>query len=479
MTTATAPAKPSLRSRITRHALLALVLVWGLGSAVVLTVGNHFAGEAFDRALLDDAYALAAHVRATDAGALRLDLTPREASLLRFDQKEAVLFTVFDAAGGYLGGDQGLLPGPAPSGADHVFTSLTLGGHNFRRVRLRPGGDTPFTVVMAQTIESRTQLQRQLMLYSALAQLWLLVVLASWLVRGIGSELQPLAALQDAVAQRDAGDLRPLPEALAQQAHAQDVQRLGEAVNALLARLEHSLRAQREFAGNVAHELRTPLAGMRMQAAQALAQDDPAVWRAELQNIAAAEQRASRTVDQLLALARADEGAAVLVLEPLALDALVREVVLRFLPRADALGVDLGAEGLDADVVVRGNAGLVEGIVNNLVDNALRYATGPTPHVTVGLWCDDAVDGPAREVLLGVTDNGPGLDAAMAEALQHRWAQGEQGVRMGAGAGLGLAIVSRHAALLGGRLVLAPGPGGRGLCAGVRLPLVSRHIPLA
>ena len=91
------------------------------------------------------------------------------------------------------------------------------------------------------------------------------------------------------------------------------------ALDGLLARVQQSLHAQREFAGNVAHELRTPLAGIRAQAAHALAHNDPAVWRSEIEGIAQAEQRASRTVDQLLALARAAEGGIALTLQPLAL----------------------------------------------------------------------------------------------------------------------------------------------------------------
>lgn len=131
------------------------------------------------------------------------------------------------------------------------------------------------------------------------------------------------------------------------------MQRLGEALDGLLARVREGLHAQREFAGNVAHELRTPLAGIRAQAAHALAQDDPAVWRSELEGIAQAEQRASRTVDQLLALARAAEGGIALSVQTVALDAVVRDVVLRCLPRADVLGVDLGAQGLEPGTQVR------------------------------------------------------------------------------------------------------------------------------
>ncbi|MBD9390973.1 sensor histidine kinase [Acidovorax sp. ACV01] len=457
---------PALRQRIGRRVLLSLVLIWGLGSAVVLGVGNHFVAQAFDRALLDDAHALAAHVRGGSPGAdaLRLDLTPREVGLLRFDQSETVWFAVYGPDGIFIAGDHDLAAGNVAPGSTHAFSQLAHQGRELRRVSLHIAGSPSFTVVMAQTTAERTQLLRRLLVYSGLAQLWLLVVLGSWLLRGIERDLRPLTTLQDAVDQRDAADLQPLPQALTQQAGTRDVQRLGMALDGLLARVQHSLHAQREFAGNVAHELRTPLAGIRAQAAHALAQDDPAIWRSELEGIKQAEQRASRTVDQLLALARAAEGGIALTLQTIALNALVRDVLLRFLSRADALGVDLGAEGLEQTVEVRASAALMEGILNNLLDNALRYGRGNPPRITVALQMR------GEHVVLSVADNGPGVDAALAQRLLQRWAQGDQGVRLGQGAGLGLSIVARYAQLMDGRLALDPAQDGPGLVASVWLP---------
>jgi two-component system, OmpR family, sensor histidine kinase TctE len=219
-----------------------------------------------------------------------------------------------------------------------------------------------------------------------------------------------------------------------------------------------------EFAGDVAHELRTPLAGIRAQAAYALAQDDPAAWRAGLQGIAMTEQRASRLVEQLLALARASEPGAALKMETIALDELVREVVLRFLPKAAALGVDLGAGGLDDRVEVRCDAALLEGILNNLIDNALRYGRGgASPRTTV------AIHRQEDAVVLSVTDNGSGLGTADPEHLTRRWAQGAQGRELGEGAGLGLSIVRRHADLLNADFSLQAVSPGPGLCAVLRL----------
>jgi two-component system sensor histidine kinase TctE len=191
------------------------------------------------------------------------------------------------------------------------------------------------------------------------------------------------------------------------------------------------------------------------------------VWRSELEGIAQAEQRASRTVDQLLALARAAEGDIALSLQPLSLDALVRDVVLRWLARADALGVDLGAQGLDSPVQVRGHAGLIEGLLNNLLDNALRYGRGEPAQITVSLRQEGDF------AVLQVADNGPGMDAALTTHVQQRWAQGAPGLTLGQGAGLGLSIVARYVQLLDGRLAMGSATPGPGLEVTVSLPLAA------
>ncbi|HXD42152.1 MAG TPA: sensor histidine kinase N-terminal domain-containing protein [Ramlibacter sp.] len=459
-----ASAKPSLRSRLARHVLLPLALTWGLGSIVVLMVAQHFAAQAFDRALLDDAWAMAAHVR-EEGSRVTLHLTPQEINTVLFDQTESVYFAVFGPGGTLLAGQAGLRPAQILPGESYTFSEMPFEGKLLRGVTLRRDEPVDFVVVMAMTTASRTQLLRELVAYSAPVQVLLLLALAWWLSRIIERDLHPVVQLQQAVDQRDAGDLAPLPPSLTQGATTQDLQRLGDAVNSLLSRLQESLSAQRHFAGNVAHELRTPLAGIRARAGYALAQDDPALWRTELQGIAQAEERASRLVDQLLALARADESNTGLVLEPIALDELVREVVLRFLPRADALGVDLGAEGLEEPVEVRGDKALIEGILNNLLDNALRYGSTSTPHVTVALHREGGA------VILSVTDNGPGLGIAEARQLTQRWTQGAQGQKLGQGAGLGLAIVRRYAELLHAQLSLERGAQGEGLCAKLRFQL--------
>ena len=452
--------KPSLRSRIARHVVLPLILMWGLGTAVALSVANHFAGQAFDRALLDDAYAVAANVR-SGANGPSLNLSPRELGALLFDQSESMYFAVLLPDGALVAGHAGLRPPPLPDNASYAFADIRFQGRELRASSLRRGEPTEYIVVIAQTSASRNRLLHRMLGYAVVPQALLLVLLAWWLLGVIQRDLQPLAELQRAVDRRDARDLTPVPQSVTTGASTRDIERLGLAVNSMLARLDESISAQREFAGNVAHELRTPLAGIRAQAGYALAHADPQVWREQLQGIVLGEARASHMVEQLLALALADEARAGLRLEPVALNEVAREVLLRFLPKADAAGVDLGGEGLDELLTVQADAALVEGILVNLLDNALHYGRAAKPHVTVSV---------ARQsggAVLSVTDNGPGISPADSSQLCSRWTLGPAGQRLGEGTGLGLAIVSRYAELLGARFSLDAIQGRSGLHASV------------
>ena len=500
---------PSLRTRLARHVLLPLALVWLVGTAITTSVAYFYAQQAFDRALLDDAYALAANVQTGPQGA-QLKLTESELKALLFDQSESVYFAVRRFDGSLVSGHAWLrapvpnqTSSPAPAAASGAtpapdqaikinektekrfeFSDTSHQGKPLRLVSVyRPAANDglAFQVVMAQTTHSRTDLLQRVLLFSLVPQAALLLMLAWWLRRAIGSDLRPLAALQCALDQRDTHDLAPV----AVQATTRDLQQLGGALNSLMARVEAGVRAQREFAGNVAHELRTPLAGIRALAEYGLAQANPQVWQQQLKAVSASEARASHMVTQLLALALADETRDSLRLVPVALDVLVRRVVLQAMPRADALGVDLGARGIDGPVTVRGDVGLIEGVLNNLLDNALRYGkptVGTAPAITV------EVHQAARAVSLRVIDNGPGIAAGQRQDLMRRWQRADSGMGIdaaagvGFGAGLGLAIVARYAALLGARFELVNGPGKStgqasketGLCAELVWPIENR-----
>jgi two-component system sensor histidine kinase TctE len=448
---------PSLRHRLLRHVIGPLALTWLLGVLIALGVARHFTQQAFDRALLDDAYAVATHVRHAEDGGLTLGLTATEMGTLLFDQNEAMYFAVYHDDGRLLAGHPGLRLPTLPPGHAPYFTEMAYQNQSLRAVVVSRTQPTLFKVVVGQTTRSRNSQFDRLLFFAIAPQILLLGLLAWWLQRAIEGDVRPLMDLERAVAQRDARDLTPV----AVSERTRDVQRLGAAINALLERIGRSVRSQKEFAGNVAHELRTPLAGIRALTEYGLSQERPEVWREQLRSIAQSQERASHLVDQLLALALAQEAREALPPQTLRLDEVVRDTLLRHLPRADGLGVDLGARGLDTPVAVQAQRALLEGVLDNLIDNALRYgrpADGADARVTVEI---------AREgddsVRLSVSDNGPGIDDAQRQRLLKRWAQGPAGETLRQGSGLGLAIVAEYARLLGTTLTLEAGDDSVGL----------------
>jgi two-component system sensor histidine kinase TctE len=462
----------TLRSRLLRHVIVPLALTWFVGALLALAVARYFTQQAFDRALLDDAYAVASHVRHAEDGGLTLGLSSVEMGNLLFDQNENLYFAVYQDDGRLLAGHAGLqLPVGARSAPAPFFIETPFQNLNLRAVVLERRKPAHFTVVVAQTTRVQDQLFERLLFISLVPQLLLVIWLAWWLRRAIQKDVQPLMDLEQAVAQRDVRDLTPL----AISTRTLDVQKLGESINALLHRIDQSVRGQKEFAGNVAHELRTPLSGIRALAEYGLAQSDPQVWREQLRSIAQSQARASHLIDQLLALALAQEAQQVLQPQPLALDEVVRDSLMRHLHRADALGVDLGvdfAQGLDTPVWVLAQRALLEGALDNLIDNALRYgvpADGSPRHVTVAL-----TQPAAGVVCLSVIDNGPGVSDAQREQLLQRWAQGSAGEALKQGSGLGLAIVAEYARILGAQLSMSRPASGPGLQVSLRLALQSK-----
>lgn len=450
-------AAPSLRHRLLRHVIGPLALTWLLGVLIALGVARYFTQQAFDRALLDDAYAVAAHVQHAEDGGLTLGLTAAEMRTLLFDQNEAMYFAVYLDDGHLLAGHPGLGLPQLSDGQTVRFTEMPFHHQDLRVVVIARARPTPFKVVVGQTTRSRNSHFDRLLFFSIAPQILLLGLLALWLRRAIQDDVQPLMDLQQAVALRGAQDLMPV----AVSGRTRDVQQLGQAINALLERIGRAVRSQKEFAGNVAHELRTPLAGIRALAEYGLSQDRPEVWREQLRSVVQSQERASHLVDQLLALALAQEAREVLQPQPLPLDEVVRDGLLRHLPRADSLHVDLGARGLDVPVQVLAQRALLEGVLDNLIDNALRYGRpldGAGARITVELARD--VQGGVR---LSVIDNGPGIDDAQRQRLTMRWAQGPAGETLRQGSGLGLAIVAEYARILGATLSLDAAEEGRGL----------------
>ena len=471
----------SMRTRLLQHILVPLALTWLVSSLVVITVASHFAQKAFDRSLLDDAYLLASRVGVLKSSSvLELNLSNQDLGTVLFDQSESIFFAIYDQQGGLVAGHPGLSAPALRLNAPPFFETVVFQNMDMRTVTLFQSKPQPFFVVVAQTTASRSGLLQSLLWVTVVPQVLLLILLGWGLRRAIQKEIDPLLHLEQGILSRDVSDLSPLPP----MGGSRDVRRLGQAFNDLLMRVNDGVRAQREFTGNVAHELRTPLAGIRALAEYGLQQNDPVQWREQLLAIVKSEERASRLMDQLLALAYADEAEQGLPLQALRLDTLVREVVMRHMPKALSQGVDLGADGLDEAVWVMGNPALIEGILDNLLDNALRHGRpldGGGASVTVALarlpWPGNA--GAGAQVVMSVSDNGPGIDPSQISHAQARWARSDAPVGAQGGFGLGLSIIKAYAHLLKARLQWEGAPQGTGLRASLSLTLVAAPaVPL-
>lgn len=470
---------PSLRRRLLQHVTPPLAVAWLVGSAISTGLATHFAQKTHDRSLLNDAYAIASRVSVQD-GRIEVHLSGPQVSYLLLDHSDEVFHAVVSPREGLVSGQAAFQKYALTEHEQPIFIDIVHEDQSWRAVVLPVWEPTRLGIVIGHKTGSHSSWLLQSLLYSLLLQALLLLLLWNWLRANVEDDLQPLGELREAVENRDPNDLTPLPAEVRNNANSADIAHLGQSIDDLLRKVREGIDSQKAFAGNVAHELRTPLAGIRTLAEYGLRQADPRVWREQLEAIVLSQERASHIVDQLMALAFANEIGHSLRLEPVALDDLVRQVLIATLRRADAHGADLGAEGLDESCTVLAHPALLEGLLVNLLTNALRYgAVAPArPVITVSIdpHTEGTDTGAASRVWLCVSDHGPGLGPDALQVLRQRWAQGPTRP-IGQGNGLGLDIVHSYAQLLGAELEFVSRPNGPGLCVRVGLQQVSRVTP--
>jgi two-component system sensor histidine kinase QseC len=268
--------------------------------------------------------------------------------------------------------------------------------------------------------------------------------------------LKPLDDLATGVAARSPENLAALPAGTAPA----EAQPLVGALNRLLARVSAALENERRFTADAAHELRTPLAALKIHAQVAMAGDLPPPTRAALEKMQHGVDRTTRLVEQLLRLARLDPLERVAAPQSVDLAVLAAAATDNAAPAARAGGRSLTLNADPSAGAVDGDPDLLGAALRNLIDNALRY-TPAGGHITVTAASEDG------RPLLGVTDDGPGVPAADLPRLAERFFRGsDPGAE---GSGLGLAIVHRIAGLHGARLELENLPGG-GFSASLRWP---------
>ena len=413
----------SLFGEILDWMLTPLLLLWPVSLVLTWLVAQGIAGKPFDRALEYNVGALAQLVTVSPANKAQFVLPLPARELLRAHDSDTVYYQVLGTAGEYLSGEKGL-PQP-PEDEKAIPGEVRMRDDEFRGenikvaytwVKLDVPDSKPALVQVAETMEKRSVLATEIVKGVMLPQFVILplAVLLVWLA--LVQAIKPLNHLEERIRARSPDDLSPLDA----EAVPLEVAPLVSSVNDLLMRLKDSVATQKRFLADAAHQLKTPLAGLRMQADLAQREDANAEdLKQSLRQIGRSSIRATHTVNQLLALARAESSGTAMSQQPCNLVRLTMDVVRDCVPRAMDKHIDVGYEGAepdDADVAMLGNPTLLKEMVRNLMDNAINYT--PSNADKPGVITARVLKDPFSKVLvLQVEDSGPGIPAAERELV--------------------------------------------------------------
>ena len=451
--------QPLLRTRLLRWLLVPLTALLTVDTFVGYWVAVNFAQRAYDRVLVEIARELSLHVRAAE-GRLELVLPDQVRRVLLTDQADRIFFEVVDAQGREIAGQ----PIPAAPGgpAGHPLYDGVIEGHPVRIVALRfgPGADDKAIageVRVAETGTKRGALAREILLSVVVPQVLLIAIAGIVVWVGVVRGLASLPPLQRAVASRSDRDRSPV----ALDTVPGELVPLLQSINVLLARLDRAMTLQSRFISDAAHQLKTPIAVLRAQFELAMRETDPAQMRQALESSRAGLERFSRVVSQLLSLARNEpEAAGAVALSPVDLRALTLEAASEWVPAALKRDIDLGFDDPGAAVEVDGDASRLRELLDNLLDNAVRYSRRGG-RVTVRL-----LDAPAPSI--EVNDDGERIPPGDRERIFERFHR-----LLGSaaeGSGLGLSIAQEIATLHGARIELRDDDDGIGNSFVVRFP---------
>lgn len=449
---------PSLRRRLLTILAVPLALAWIGSGALIYVLALHYANLNFDRSLVETARALE-RMAHSDAGSEAL--SPQVRILMESETDDPTWYSVRSLQHGVLAANRDLpLPATPPAtGAAPRLESVVVDGQSLRMASLAlhdAAADTTILISVAEGLRARRALAREILVGALPVVLLLIAIVLALVWVGVSRGLRLLDPLVEQLEQRRARDLAPLD----QDKVPSEIRPLTRTIDALLQRLRTLLELQERFIADAAHQLRTPLAGLRLQAERALADPRPESVRAALAHVERLSAGAGRAAGQLLTLARTQAGEHP-AFTRVDLAHLARDYVAERVPDALSQHIDLGYEGRHTGAVVQGDAVMLREALVNLVDNALNHA-GEHGSVTV------SVAQELRTVVVAVEDSGPGVAEQWWPRLGERFFRPPEAARVGSG--LGLAIVLRIAERHGGTLGFAHGHNGRGLRAIVRLP---------
>ncbi len=437
-------ALPSLHRRLLTWLVVPTLAIWMFGSVLSYLIAVRYADLAHDRSLFDSALTLTGQVQGA-SGEVIVDESATALKMIAIDPYDQVYFKISDPVHGVIAG-RPELPAPPDSELLPDKPYYQDGRVEGRRVRIASilhhvgGVRAPVLIQVAETLVKRRMLASEILAGIILPQVLLVLLAIAFVWFGIGRGLSSLQRVEDEVRNRSHLDLSPVREDNAPR----EVGALVHAINELLQQLRQVISTQNRFIADAAHQLRTPLAGIKTQTELALRQSEPEQVRHSLEQLRSSSDRVIHLVNQLLTLARAEPGWKPAKTE-FDLVAVVSEAAREWVPPALRKRIDLGFETAVECAPFRGNVVLLKEMLGNLIDNAIRY-TQPGGEVTVRLqaW--------GRDWMLAVQDNGPGVPPAERTLIFERFHRSAEAGDEGCG--LGLAIVREIARAHGGEVRL-------------------------
>ena len=436
----------SLFGEILDWMLVPLLLLWPLSIGVTYLAAKSIANQPFDRALEDRVIVLAQQVKEVN-GKPQVRLPEAADGILRADDIDNVYFQISGPADEFVAGDRDL---PIPSKEEPVQPWSVQFRYDYMRssevrvaylyLNLRPaaGRQGPENtaprlalVQVGETLDKRAQLSNQIIKGVILPEFVILPIALALVWFALSRGLSPLAELQQRIRERRPDDLSPIESGQVPE----EISPLVRSLNDMLERLSQSIQMQKRFIADAAHQMKTPLAGMRMQSELALRQSSQDEIHRSLEQLSKSSESATRLVNQLLALAHAEnQTPQAQPFVPIELSDLARSAVQEWVQASLAQKIDLGFEQPGHAVMVSGNATMLRELLNNLIDNALRYTPA---HGSVTVRVRSHED--EQRAMLEIEDNGVGIPPLERTHVFERFYR-----ILGSnveGSGLGLAIV--------------------------------------
>ena len=425
----------TLKAAIAYRLIVPVIIFIILETALSYYVTLHYVEKTYDRWLLDSARSLLQEVKLVN-GKVFVNLSDTALEIFKWDETDTTLFKIETANNELLAGDISL-PSPLLSvnieGA--IFLNTFLDDEAIRIVSIQANNVLPKNVYIhvGETLYKRREMMLDILLADLIPQILLTLLISLLIYEGINHGLAPLHKLADDISQRSSSDLSPIPDS-----HVfTEVKTLTDTINDLLGKLSTAMTSQQRFINNAAHQLRTPLAGLRLQAERAQREDNIQTMRPALCQIQNSADKVSHMITQLLVLARSGSIDGSQQMTTFDLHDLVKNVCIDWVPKALEKNIEISFDSEGHSHFVWGDKVLLTELLANLLDNAISYGCQQGKiFVTLVQYPD---------ICLSIDDDGPGIQQSEQDKIFERFYRipGSSGD----GCGLGLAIVKEIAEL--------------------------------